>query len=74
MSLIGIKHYLMKVKTASLVSLCALFQADAETIRCLVNHLIRKGCVRQCTREPACGTACFKCPVAVTEVYEWVNI
>lgn len=72
MNLIDIKKHLMLVKTASLGGLCAIFKSDPETVRCMLRHLIRKGCVRQCTREPACGTQCFKCPVAVTEVYEWV--
>jgi len=72
MSLLDIKQYMMKVKAASLGNLCTVFKTDPETIRCLLSHWMRKGCVRQCTREPACGTKCFKCPVQVTEVYEWV--
>jgi putative ferrous iron transport protein C len=72
MSLIQVKRYLMQARQATLTSLCTLFQAEPETMRCLLNHLVRKGCVRQCQRAPACGSSCFKCPVASTEVYEWV--
>lgn len=75
MSLIHVKRYLMRARQATLTSLCALFQAEPETMRCLLNHLIRKGCVRKCERQIACGSTCFKCPVAAaSEMYEWVSV
>jgi hypothetical protein len=75
MSLIQVKRYLMQAKQATLTSLCLLFQAEPETMRCLLHHLVRKGCVRICERKLACGSSCFKCPVANTiESYEWVDI
>lgn len=74
MSLIDIKQHMMKVRIASLNSLCLLFNADAERLRCMLSHWIRKGNIRQCTKAPACGSQCFKCPTAVTEIYEWVDL
>lgn len=73
MSLIEIKRHLLQVKVATLSSLCLLFNAEPETVRCLLSHWIRKGCVRQCTKKPACGSQCFKCPTTSTELYEWVG-
>jgi hypothetical protein len=73
MSLIQVKRYLMQSKQATLTSLCMLFQAEPETMRCLLSHLMRKGCVQKCERKPACGSSCFKCPVANSESYEWVG-
>lgn len=72
MSLLAIRDHMMQVRMASLNSLCILFKRDAETLRALLSHWIRKGKIRECKREPACGTKCFKCPTATTEIYEWV--
>lgn len=73
MSLLDIKQHMIKVRVASLGSLCAVFRQDADTMRCLLNHFLKKGCLRQCSKKPACGSQCFKCPVSATEMYEWVE-
>ncbi len=72
MSLLAIKTYLMQTRMASLASLCAVFNVEAETLRCMLSHWIRKGKVRQCMKKPACGSKCFKCPTTSVEIYEWV--
>ena len=73
MNLVEIKHYLMRVKISSLAGLCAYFKAEPDNLRQLLNHWLRKGCVKQCMQTPACGTACGKCAPAKTEIYEWVG-
>ena len=73
MSLLEIKQYMMQVKMATLGSLCGFFKVDADTMRCLLSHWIQKGKIRSCTKTPACGTKCAKCPSAVTELYEWID-
>jgi hypothetical protein len=72
MNLIAIKQHLSQVKMATLGSLCHIFNADPDRVRCLLKHWITKGKVRQCVKKPACGSRCFKCPSLVTEMYEWV--
>lgn len=72
MSLLDIKKHMMQVRIATLSSLCILFNTEAETLRQMLNHWVRKGHMRQCTKKPACGSQCFKCPTAATEIYEWV--
>lgn len=74
MSLIDIKRHMMQVKIATLASLCLLFQADADTLRAMLSHWIKKGKIRKCSKKPACGSKCFKCPTTTTEIYEWVDI
>jgi len=74
MNLMEIKQHMMQVKTATLSSLCILFNTDAETLRSRLAHWVRKGRLKQCTKQPACGSRCFKCPTSVTEVYEWVDV
>jgi hypothetical protein len=74
MNLIEIKQHMMQVKMATLSSLCILFNTDADTLRCRLQHWVNKGKIRQCTKKPACGSRCFKCPTSVTEIYEWVDI
>ena len=73
MGLLDIKQHMMQVRIASLSSLCLLFKTDAETLRCMLSHWIRKGSIRQCVNKSACGTKCFKCPGASVELYEWVE-
>ena len=72
MSLVAIKEHLMQVRIATLGSLCSVFKAEPETMRCLLNHWVCKGRVRKCLKEPACGSKCFKCPTSMIELYEWV--
>lgn len=72
MSLLEIKQYMITVKVATLSSLCAHFNADPGTLRCMLSHWVNKGKIRQAAKKPACGSHCFKCPSATTEVYEWV--
>lgn len=74
MTLIDIKNHMMSVKFASIRSLCQLFQTDAETLRCLLSHWIRKGKIRRCDRS-VCAKKCSGCPVASssTESYEWLD-
>lgn len=74
MSLLEIKSYLMRVKMASLSSLCTYFNCDSELLRNMLGHWIRKGCVRKCEKKQGCGTKCTQCPVAATEMYEWVSV
>lgn len=73
MTLMEIKSHMMQVRVATLNSLCILFKSDADTLRCLLSHWVRKGRIRQCVKKPACGTQCFKCPASATEIYEWVD-
>lgn len=73
MNLIDIKQHMMQVKMATLASLCQLFGADPDRVRCMLSHWIKKGRIRQCMKKPACGSQCFKCPTANVEIYEWVD-
>ncbi|MCL5272158.1 MAG: FeoC-like transcriptional regulator [Gammaproteobacteria bacterium] len=73
MSLVDMKRYLQKSKQVTLSHLCTLFKAEPERVRCMLLHLIKKGKVRKCTRMPACGSKCFKCPAAEVEMYEWID-
>lgn len=74
MSLMIIKAYFIQHRVASLQTLCQLFAKDAETMRCLLQHFLNKGQLKCCRRQVACGSACFKCPVEATELYEWQSI
>ena len=74
MSLLDIKRHMMQVRIASLSSLCLIFNTEADRLRCMLQHWVRKGQIRQCMKKPACGSQCFKCPTAVTEIYEWVAV
>lgn len=72
MSLIEIKNYLMQVKIASMTKLTAHFNCDADVLRNMLGHWLRKGCVRRCVQPLACGKTCMKCERPALEIYEWV--
>jgi putative ferrous iron transport protein C len=72
MSLLDIKKHMQQVRMTTLQSLCLLFNKDAVTMRCMLSHWIGKGAIRECRKTVNCGSKCFKCPSASTELYEWV--
>ncbi len=72
MNLLEIKNYLQQVKIASLAQLCAYFKCDSELLRNMLHHWLRKGCIRKFSKTSVCGSACNKCHLPVTEIYEWV--
>jgi putative ferrous iron transport protein C len=72
MNLLEIKNYLMRVRIASLSSLCTYFNCESELLRNMLGHWVRKGCVRKCAKTANCGTKCVQCSPLVTEIYEWV--
>ncbi len=74
MSLLGIKKYLMQVRIASMSSLAVYFNANPATLRDMLSHWERKGCLRKCLKTQACGGSCFKCDPLLTEIYEWVAV
>jgi hypothetical protein len=73
MNLIELKHYMQSDKVATLSSLCHQFKLEAETLRCMLMHWMQKGKIRPCVKKAACGSKCFKCPIASQEMYEWVE-
>ena len=72
MNLVEIKHYLIQVKITSLSAMCSYFKCDADTLRCMMAHWVRKGSVKCFKKTAACGGSCLKCAPPVTEIYEWV--
>ena len=73
MSLLDIKQHMKQVKIATLASLCHFFNKDQELVRIMMKHWVKKGCIRQCMKTPACASRCFKCEVKDIEIYEWVE-
>jgi putative ferrous iron transport protein C len=74
MSLVDLKQYLMKVRIASMSSISVYFNTEPDTLRHMLSHWVRKGCVRQCLKTPNCGSSCGKCSPLLTEIYEWVAV
>lgn len=72
MNLLDLKHYLTRVKIASLANLCSYFNCDSDLLRQMLGHWIRKGKVKQCKKTSNCGVKCTQCSTLVTEIYEWV--
>lgn len=72
MSLLEIKQYLLQVKISSLGSLAQHFHCDALLMRQMLQHWVRKGCVRQFDKTLTCGQKCMRCNQQEYEIYEWV--
>lgn len=72
MSLIELKQHLMETRVATLGSLAQHFHCDPEFLRSMLTHWVRKGCVRQLSKTPACGKRCSECSVVDYEIYEWI--
>lgn len=73
MLLTSIKEHLRQHTATSLFDMSKRFNVEPEVLRPMLNLLIRKGQVRQCTKTPNCGSKCNKCDVLITEIYEWLG-
>jgi hypothetical protein len=73
MSLLELKQHLMQSKITTLGNLAQYFHCDdPELLRSMLRHWVRKGCLRQFTKTPACGTRCAQCSDLDYEIYEWI--
>lgn len=72
MSLIAIKKYLVRVKTASLLMMSVYFDAEPDLLRAQLQHWINKGYVRKMMQFSACADQCGQCAIAAAERYEWL--
>jgi predicted ArsR family transcriptional regulator len=63
--------YLREHSQSSLAELSQRLQTDRETLRQMLNRLIRKGRVKKCEQQ-VCG-GCKSCDPATLEFYEWVS-
>lgn len=72
MILTELQTYLAKHHQASLADLANHFRADADSLRSMLQRLIRKGRVRALPIVEKCH-GCTSCSAAMLEVYEWVE-
>jgi putative ferrous iron transport protein C len=73
MILADVRDYLATRRRAPLADLTARFQVDADALRGMLEHWIRKGRLRRIDAgASACG-GCCGCAEKLPEVYEWVD-
>lgn len=73
MLLAEIKNYLRTQPRVSLFELSKQFDVQGTVMRDMLNVLVRKGQIRQCTKTPRCGVKCHQCSALTIEMYEWVS-
>lgn len=74
MNLLEIKNYLTQVKMSSLATLSGYFKCEADLMRQMLEHWVRKGKVKKFNREMMCGGKCTQCGSCAMEIYEWVAV
>ena len=72
MILSELKDYLAKTKVSSMFELQLHFNTDAEVLRDMLEHWIRKGKIKKTKRSVKCGS-CQQCNPLMTELYEWIE-
>ncbi|QNT69104.1 FeoC-like transcriptional regulator [Defluviicoccus vanus] len=72
MILSELKTYLVERRRADLLDMSNRFDADADALRGMLDHWIRKGRVRRLPQPESCGGGC-SCSRRKPEVYEWVG-
>ncbi|MDQ8039687.1 MAG: FeoC-like transcriptional regulator [Rickettsiella sp.] len=72
-SLLDLKNFIAEKKSVNLSLLLQTFQTSKEDILAILDHLIRKGCVKKCLKTPACATQCFKCQPENFALYQWIE-
>ncbi len=73
MSIIALKNLIRERKVANLLSLINYFNTDKAIIEPMLQTLVCKGCIKKCTKKPACGSSCQSCSIELTEIYQWVG-
>jgi len=77
--LVEIKSYIAETGSVSMYDLTNHFRVDAETMRGMLAHWIRKGKVRRVAFAEGCGgcggspntSSCGSCSTDSLEIYEW---
>lgn len=70
--LLEIKRYLSEKKTANLQELSLRFKKQPDTMRCMLQHWMRKGKICRAAQPVGCGSKCQLCKPTIAEVYSWV--
>jgi predicted transcriptional regulator len=70
MILSQLKAYLAERGPVPIASLADRFEVEPDTMRGMLEHLIRKGLVRRMIADKACGD-CMMCDAHSQELYKW---
>ena len=73
MILAEVRDYLATRSRVPLADLTAKFDVDAQAMRAMLDHWIRKHRVRRIESDPGRCGACCGCADKLSEVYEWVE-
>ena len=74
MILSDIKKYLLTNKQITLGELCIHFDTEADAMRGMLEHWIKKGKVKKHAFEESCSNGCLKCcNRGAMEIYEWMD-
>lgn len=69
--LLAIKDYMTTKKIANLQELSLHFKKQPDTMRCMLQHWIRKGKICRADKPAGCGVKCQMCKPSIAEVYSW---
>lgn len=73
MILAELRDYLAARGRAPLSDMAARFDVDADALRAMLDHWVRKGRARRLAADAGkCGSCC-SCGTTLPEVYEWVE-
>ncbi len=73
LNLSGLKKYLKDHRVVTLNGLARTFNEEPQFIQSLLEHFIRKGCLRNRPMSGKCGITCNKCQFSDIVAYEWVE-
>lgn len=66
----SVKRYMQMEKVAHMPDLLRHFRTDALTLKPLLDHWARKGCLRP-YQPSQCGKSCTQCEPALRQAFEW---
>jgi DeoR/GlpR family transcriptional regulator of sugar metabolism len=73
MILSELREYVHEHHVVNMYDLVTYFDTDADTIRDMLNVLIRKGQVRKVQDSDVLCRKCVHCRLLAAELYEWVD-
>lgn len=71
MILLAVKQYFQGKPTANLMELSYHFKKSPQMMRFVLQHWIRKGCLKVLPKPQQCGTRCTSCQPENAETYIW---
>lgn len=69
----AVRDYVAEKHITNVVEIARHIQTPATAVGPMVEHWVRKGCIKKLAKPQGCGKTCVKCDPALAQVVQWVG-